>query len=271
MRGSWLVDVGRRADPCRGGPARCGNWRIPACVPSPPARPAALPRARNGDRVRRARLDRLQQLRAGADDRRRRACVDPVRGRSHRRLRRDPAGPARVALARDPGNDRDRGDLRLRGGVAVRPLHARGHAARRDHLLHRRRRDLRAAARVEAPAPPRAHARGRGGLQRPGRRPARDRVHRVDPAGRLRRARHGAPVRARDGDRRGRGHRGRDARGSRAAKRAPRQSRALPGGHAGDRRPRVRRRRHACTARASSPPTWPAWCWARRESRRSRR
>ena len=60
----------------------------------------------------------------------------------------------------------------------------------------------------------------------------------------LRRARHGAPVRARDGDRRGGGHR---ASGwlavPGAAKRAPRQSRALPGRHAGDRRPRVRRRR----------------------------
>ena len=105
-------------------------------------------------------------------------------------LRRDPARAAAVAVAGDLRHARHRCHLRLRGGVAVRPEHARGHAARRHHLLHRRRGHLRAAARVDAAPQARAHARGRGRLQRPGGRPARGGLHRVDPAAGLRRARH---------------------------------------------------------------------------------
>ena len=63
---------------------------------------------------------------------------------------------------------------------------------------HRRRGHLRAAARVHAPAPPGTDARGRGRVQRPDRDPARDRLHRVDPAARLRRARHGRALRPAD-------------------------------------------------------------------------
>ena len=43
----------------------------------------------------------------------------------------------------------------------------RGDAARRDHLVHRRRRDLRAPARIDAAPRPCAHARGRGGFNDP--------------------------------------------------------------------------------------------------------
>ena len=78
----------------------------------------------------------------------------------------------------------------LAGVVALRPHAARGPAARLDHRRHRRRGDLRAAARLDAAPPPGPHARGRGGLQRPGRRPARPRLHRLDPEPALRRRRH---------------------------------------------------------------------------------
>ena len=80
----------------------------------------------------------------------------------------------------------------LRRRVAVRPLDARGHAARRDPGGHRQRRDLRGAARLDAAAEARPHARGRGGPERPGRGAARDRVHRLDPGPGLRPRRHGA-------------------------------------------------------------------------------
>ena len=78
------------------------------------------------------------------------------------------------------GHDRHRRDRRPRRGRAVRPLDARGAAARLDPRLHGRRGDLRGAARLDAAPPARADARGRGGLQRPGCRRARARVHRVD-------------------------------------------------------------------------------------------
>ena len=61
-----------------------------------------------------------------------------------------------------------------------------GHAARLGAGGDRRRGDLRAAARVDAQAPPGDDARGRVGLQRPGRDPARARLHRVAAARRLR-------------------------------------------------------------------------------------
>ena len=102
-------------------------------------------------------------------------------------LHRDPAGARGRRSAWRPSA---RSITAVISGVAatgpVRPLAARGPAARRDPLLDRRRRDLRAAARLDAAPAPGAHARGRVGLQRPDRRPARPRVHRVDPAARLR-------------------------------------------------------------------------------------
>ena len=75
------------------------------------------------------------------------------------------------------------------GDVAVRLLHARGDAA---SARSSPRTDGAAIfadpARVDARAAAGAHARGRGRLQRPGRRPARARLHRLDPGARLRRS-----------------------------------------------------------------------------------
>ena len=96
--------------------------------------------------------------------------------------------------------------------------------------VHRRRGDLRAAARLDAAPQAGADARGRGRLQRPGRRPARDRLHRVDPAAGLRRARHARAVRARARDRRGgragRGLAGRAGPAQRAAREPPASTRS---------------------------------------------
>ena len=69
----------------------------------------------------------------------------------------------------------------------------------------RRRGDLRAAPRVDAAAPAGADARGRGGLQRSRRGPPGRRLHRLDRQPGYGVARHGRPVRPRDGDRRGGG------------------------------------------------------------------
>ena len=73
-----------------------------------------------------------------------------------------------------------------------------------DRRGHRRRRDLRRAARLDARAPARAHARGRVGPQRPGRRAARGRLHRLDPEARLRRCSTWSGFFAELGDRRSR-------------------------------------------------------------------
>ena len=67
-----------------------------------------LPRPRDGDRHRRHRLDRLQRLRAGANDWRHRPCPDPVRGGPDVRLPRDPSRAAAGAVAGGAGDDRDR-------------------------------------------------------------------------------------------------------------------------------------------------------------------
>ena len=63
------------------------------------ARPAAVPRPRDGHRLRRPGLDRLRRLRARAHDRDHRAGADPVRGRPDRRAARDPAGARRPRSA----------------------------------------------------------------------------------------------------------------------------------------------------------------------------
>ncbi len=153
-------------------------------------------------------------------------------------------------VARDRRHARHLRAVRLRGVLAVRLLDARGDAARRDHLVHRRRGDLRAPARVDAPPPAGAHARGRGRLQRPGRRPARDRLHRVDPAARLRRARHGSCCScARWGSARSSGSRVGSAGGPRAPPHAAREPGPVPGRDAVDGGPRVRRGGHAARLR----------------------
>src|SRR4051794_18634963 len=97
----------------------------------PRAEPAAVPRPRDGDRHRRPGMDRLQRLRAGADDRDRRARPDPLRGRADVRPVRDPSGAPDGGLACGGGDRRDsdrHGAGRL---LAVRPHDARGPAARR--------------------------------------------------------------------------------------------------------------------------------------------
>ena len=107
---------------------------------------------------------------------------------------------------------------------------------------------------------------GEAGLQRPGRGAARDRLHRLDPAARLRRRSTWLVLFvARDGHRRGGGHRASAGCAVQALRRTRlRQRRAVPGRHAvrGRRSPSAARRR--CTARASSPSTSPGWCSARR-------
>ena len=162
----------------------------------------------------------------------------------------DPARPAprgRPRAARDADHG---GDHRLRGRVAVRPLDARGPAARRDPLLDRRRGRLLAAAR-HRPAPQAvAHARGRGRLQRPDRRAARDRLHRLDQGAAATARRHARAVRP-----------AARASGSSSAwpfgrlsrcwpsGRAALLARPLPGRVAGDGRARVRLGRRAARLR----------------------
>ena len=200
-----------------------------ACAP---ARPAAVPRPRHGHRDRRPGLDRLLELRAGANDRHRRARPDPLRRRPDGGARCDPSRPASFARPRARGHVPHRSDHRARGRLALRPERSRGAPARLDHRLHRRRRGLLDPARLDAAPPARSHARGRGRLQRPGGGAAGDRLHRVDRYARLRRLGHGRAVRDGARDRAaGRGG-GRLAGGGGAAPRAPRYSRALSRRHA---------------------------------------
>ena len=92
--------------------------------------------------------------------------------------------------------DLDHGGDRRRDGVAAVRLRPRaGPARRRRAREHGRRGDLRAAAQLDPAAAAGAHARGRVGPQRPGRRAARARLHRVDQAARLRVRGHVAAVR----------------------------------------------------------------------------
>ena len=156
----------------------------------------------------------------------------------------------------DRGRDRD---------AAVRRLRPQGRpAGRRGPREHGRRGDLRAAAQLDAAAAARAHARGRVGPQRPRGRPARARADRVHQAARLRPRRRDAAARAPARDR-ARGRRGWSA-GSACRRSSARSSR--PRGSTRSPRWRSRRSRSAaptrCTARASSPSTWPGSRSARR-------
>ena len=80
-----------------------GHRRLAARGASAPARPRARPRARHGDRLRRAGLDQLRRqtgLRRRAERRDHGARADPVRGRPLQRLGRDPpAIGVSIALA----------------------------------------------------------------------------------------------------------------------------------------------------------------------------
>ncbi len=82
------------------------------------------------------------------------------------------------------------------GGLAAVWLFDLGHARGADRRLgdrrHRLRRDLRRPPRLEAAAAARAGARGRVGDERPGRGPARHRLHRLDRGARLRPREHGS-------------------------------------------------------------------------------
>ena len=130
-----------------------------------------------------------------------------------------------------------------------------------DRGRDRRRGRVRRAARLDAAAPARAHARGRVGHQRPDRGPARARLHRGDPARRLRRRR-----RALAGGRAS--SRSAPPSGSRsaalgvfvAAARDAAVGRPVPGrlGRARRRWPSAARPR--CTAPASSPSSSPGSC-----------
>ncbi len=221
--------------------------RLPDGGPRPAAGPRPLPRPRHARRVRRARLDPVRRRERGLPprraDRRDRAFSNPVRGRPDRGLGRHPAR-ARGPRSAWPGRDAaDGGDRGRRGGAAVRPLPPGGAPARLDHRLHGRRGDLRRAARLFAREAAVDDARGRVRLQRSRRRPARPRLHRLDPAAGLRRARHALAVREAAGDRRGRRPGSRLACRAGVQARPARHPRPLPGGLAGGRGGRVRRGR----------------------------
>ena len=174
---------------------------------------------------------------------------------------RDPAGAAAGGQPRARRHADHRRRDRPRGLVAVRVLHGRGPPARLDRGLDRRRRGVLAAARLRAAAAARADARGRGGPQRPDRRAARARVHRVDQAPGLRGRRHAPAVRPAARDRAGRRRRRRlpRARGVRA--RAALEPRPVPRRLAGRRVARLRPGRRA--ARLGLPRGLPVRAGAR--------
>ena len=117
-----------------------------------------------------------------------------------------------------------------------------------------------------------AHARGRVGLQRPGRRPARARLHRVDRGARLRPRPTCALLFVQElGIGAASSASRRLARGAGLPARAARDRRPVPGRLAGDGGAGLRAAPTSCTARASSRSTSPASCSAARRSRPSGR
>ncbi|CAA9518142.1 MAG: Na+/H+ antiporter, partial [uncultured Solirubrobacteraceae bacterium] len=229
----------------RRGPAGRRHPGVPDRGARPRPRPRALPGHGDARRLGWPRADHLRRLRARADDRGHRARAHPLRGRADHRHARDPARPGHRDLPLAGRHARHRGGRRPHGVRAVRPLDARGAPARRDRRLDGRRGDLRPPAHLDAAAAPRPHARGGGGPQRPGRRPARARLHGVAAAPGLRRRGHAAALRRGDGDRPDRRRRGRMAGRPGLPARAAGHRRPLSRGHAGGGGARLRRRRRA--------------------------
>ena len=158
---------------------------------------------RDAGRLGRPGLDRVRATTSSRATIGSRAGADPLRGRPRRGLLRDPPGAAPGDRAGRRGHHRDRGDHRAGRGLAARPLDARGHAARLDRRLDRRaRRSSPCCAARRCGGGWRERWRARPGFNDPVAVAARDRVHRLDPAARLRRGRHGRAVRERARDRR---------------------------------------------------------------------
>ena len=140
----------------------------------------------------------------------------------------------------------------LAAKLDLRAQHPRGDAGRRRPRRHRLGRDLRRPAPLAAGEAAGPLARGRVGDERPGRAAAGDRLHRMDPAARLRHRRHGRAAGAQTGRRhRGRRPGARQARGRGARPGAAADRRHLPGGDDRDRRPRLRPRRGRARLRAA--------------------
>ena len=205
----------------------------------PPGQPAGRPPAGAGAAARALPRDdpgerghgphRLQRLRRRPRRRCGRARADPVRGRSRLGMAADPPGPATGPRPGHGGHDRHRAHHGRGRRAHPRSQPAAGLPARLDPGLDRRRRRVLHPPWLHAPPAARAHARGRGGHERPGRGPARPRVHRMDRARRLRGAEPRGRVRARDGDRRGGRDRRRAGRRMGAAQRVALDGGALPG------------------------------------------
>ena len=182
-------------------------------------------------------------------------------------------GPALVARDRRHDPHRGRSPGSPPRGCSTSPR-CEGMLRRLDRRRHRRRRDLRGAARLDAAAAAGAHARGRGRHQRPGRGHARDRLHRLDPEPGLRHRRHGAAVRRRSSAI-GAG-RSALAVGSRRVRALQRAAARPPPACTRSRRWRPRRWRSAradVAARLRLPRRLPlrAWCSAAATSRRGGR
>ena len=183
------------------------------CCTNGAARALGVPGDRDAARLRRPRRDRVRRREARAGGRRGRARADPLRGRPADVV----AAPARGRGACGAPEHRRRGRQcrpdRRRRVHALRSHLARVRAARRRRLLDRRGRRLRDAPVHAHPPPPRAHARGRVGRQRPDGDRTHARPDRLDRAARHLWNRRPAPARrpaARSRPRRrGRARRGR--------------------------------------------------------------
>ena len=131
--------------------------------------------------------DRVRRRRARARGRHRRPRADPLRGRPADLVAAAATGRRARGAPQHGRRRREHAPHRRRRARALRPHVARGDPARRGRRVDRRGRRLRDAALHAHPAPPRAHARGRVGRQRPDGDRADARADRVDrEPGRLR-------------------------------------------------------------------------------------